>query len=58
MKKWMVRIGALAMAFAGSVFAQDKSFHTVHYVTVDRNVKRVWPPDRYVGGLRRYGSRI
>ena len=33
---WM---GALAMMFAGSAFAQGKSSATVHYVTVDRNVK-------------------
>ena len=39
MKRRTLWMGALAMIFAGSVFAQDKSSATVHYVTVDRNVK-------------------
>jgi hypothetical protein len=35
----MLWTGALTIMFAGSVFAQDKSSHTAHYVTVDGNVK-------------------
>jgi hypothetical protein len=37
MKRWILCIGA--MVLAGGVFAQDKSSHTLHYVTVDRNVR-------------------
>lgn len=39
MKRWILWIAAMAMVLAGGVFAQDKSSHTLHYVTVDRNVR-------------------
>ena len=39
MKRWVLWISAIAMVFAGGVFAQDKSSHTVRYVTVDTNVR-------------------
>lgn len=65
MKRWILWTGAMAMVLAGGVFAQDKSSHTPHYVTVDRNVRLEvldlgWlrPADRYVGRPRRNGSRI
>lgn len=39
MKRRILSMGAAAIMFAGCMFAQDKSSHTVNYVTVDRNVK-------------------
>ena len=39
MKRWVVWMSVMAMVFGGGAFAQDKSSHTVRYVTVDTNVR-------------------